>query len=64
MSEETFEGTLVLESLARIGKLEDFFAAIDSDNFSAVKDLMTEAGVDPQAMAVVLAKMADPYDEP
>lgn len=61
--EEHFEGTLVLESLARIGRLEEFFAGVDSDDFSAVKELMREAGVDPQTMAVVLAKMADPYDE-
>ena len=61
--QQSFEGTLVLESLARIGKLEEFFAAIDFDDFCAVKELMIQANIDPQTVAVVLAKMADPYDE-
>lgn len=63
MPDNHFEGTLVLESLARIGKLEEFFVAVDSDDYAAVKALMAEAGIDPQTMAVVLAKMADPYDD-
>ena len=63
MNEGDFEGTLVLEKLARIEKLEEFFDAVDSDDFNLAKSLMTEAGVDPETMAVVLKKMADPYDE-
>ena len=63
MNEHDFEGTLVLEKLARIEKLEEFFDAVDSDDFNLAKSLMTEAGVDSETMAVVLKKMADPYDE-
>jgi hypothetical protein len=31
VDEQEFEGTLVLEQLAAIGKVDDFFEAIDSD---------------------------------
>jgi hypothetical protein len=32
MDEKDFEGTLVLERLAEIGRVDDFFDAIDSDD--------------------------------
>ena len=32
MVESDFEGTLVLEQLAEIGRVEDFFDAIDADD--------------------------------
>jgi hypothetical protein len=59
MEESDFEGTLVLEKLAEIGKVEDFFAAIDSDDFGQAKSLMKRAGVDVQTIATVLKKMTD-----
>lgn len=63
MNERNFEGTLVLEKLARIDKIEDFFEAIDSDDFNKAKELMQLAEIDPQTIKTVLKKMADPYDE-
>jgi hypothetical protein len=63
MNENDFEGTLVLEKLARVDKLEEFMEAIDSDNLNAAKSLMIEAGVDKETIAAVLRKMSDPYDE-
>lgn len=57
MDESDFEGTLVLEKLAEIGKVEAFFEAIDSDDFGKAKTLMKRAGVDPETIAVVLKKM-------
>lgn len=59
MSESQFEGTLVLERLAEIGKVEEFFDAIDSDNFSEAKVLMETAGIDVPTIKLVLQKMAD-----
>jgi hypothetical protein len=59
MNESDFEGTLVLEKLAEIGKLDDFFEAIDSDNFGKVQALMKKAKVDSETIAIVLKKMAD-----
>ncbi|MBX3020120.1 MAG: hypothetical protein KF799_00460 [Bdellovibrionales bacterium] len=57
MDESDFEGTLVLEKLAEIGKVEDFFDAIDSDDFGKAQSLMKRAGIDPQTVAMVLKKM-------
>ncbi len=59
MDEIDFEGTLVLEKLAEIGKLDAFFQAIDSDDFDKVKFLMKSAGVDPETRALVLKKMGE-----
>ena len=63
MNESDFEGTLVLEKLARIGKLEEFFDAVDSEDFDTAKSLMDSADVDAATIAIVLKKMADPFDE-
>lgn len=59
MNETDFEGTLVLEKLAEIGKLDAFFEAIDSDDFENARRLMKHAGLDSQTIGIVLAKMAD-----
>ena len=59
MDETDFEGTLVLEQLAAIGKVEDFFDAIDSDDVPRAASLMKKAHVDASTIAVVLRKMRD-----
>ncbi len=59
MDEKDFEGTLVLEKLAEIGKVDAFFDAIDSDDFGKAKALMKKARVDSETIAVVLKKMGD-----
>lgn len=59
MDESTFEGTLVLEKLAAIGKVDEFFEAIDSDDFGKASKLMKRASVDSQTIALVLQKMND-----
>ncbi len=59
MDESDFEGTLVLEKLAEIGKVDDFFAAIDSDDFNKATSLMRRANVDSETIAMVLKKMGD-----
>lgn len=58
MDEKDFEGTLVLEKLAEINKLDDFFSAIDADDFGLARSLMKHAQVDAQTIALVLKKMA------
>ncbi len=58
MDEESFEGTLVLEKLAAAGLIDEFFNAIDSDDFSSASRLMKQAGVDAATVAIVLRKMA------
>jgi hypothetical protein len=51
MDETDFEGTLVLEQLATIGKVEDFFDAVDSDDVETAITLMKKAKVDASTMA-------------
>ena len=57
--EAEFEGTLVLEKLAEIGKLESFFTAVDSDDFGQAKALMKKANLDAKTIAMVLKKMRE-----
>ena len=59
MDATDFEGSLVLEQLASIGKVEDFFDAIDSDDEQRVTALMKQAGLDAATRAMVLEKMRD-----
>ena len=63
MDESEFEGTLVLEKLARIGQVDEFMAAVDSEDVEKATELMKSAGIDDETIAIVLKKMADPYDE-
>jgi hypothetical protein len=59
LDEADFEGTLVLERLAEVDKLDDFWEAIDSDDFKKASSLMKRAGIDAQTIAMVLKKMAE-----
>lgn len=63
MDETDFEGTLVLEKLAEIGKLDDFFEAIDSDDFGKARTLMKRARIDLETIAIVMQKMGDANGE-
>jgi hypothetical protein len=58
MDENDFEGTLVLEKLAAVGKVDDFFDAIDADDQETALSLMKLANVDRETIAIVLRKMA------
>ncbi len=49
-----FEGTLVLEKLAQIGKVDEFFAAIDSDDYRRVVILLRQAQVDSESILAVI----------
>ena len=59
MDESDFEGTLVLEQLAAIGKVEDFFDAIDADDTQRATTLMRQASVDASTIATVIKKMEE-----
>lgn len=59
MDENDFEGTIVLEKLALLDLVDEFFEAVDSDDFSSAKALMKRAGLDAETIAVVLRKMAE-----
>ena len=59
MDERDFEGTLVLERLAEIGRIEDFLDAIDADDVSRATSLMKKAKIDAATIAVVVRKMQE-----
>ncbi len=59
MDERDFEGTLVLERLAEIGRVEEFFDAIDSDDPERATALMKRARVDASTIAMVVRKMEE-----
>ena len=57
MDDADFEGTLVLEQLAAIDKVDDFFDAIDSDDVARATALMRSAGIDASTIATVVKKI-------
>lgn len=59
MEESDFEGTLVLEKLAEIGKVDAFFEAVDADDFVRAQSLMKKAQVDVETITYVLKMMRD-----
>ncbi|WP_363228138.1 hypothetical protein, partial [Bdellovibrio sp. ArHS] len=59
MDESDFEGTLVLEQMVSINKLDEFFEAIDSDDMQAALRLMKKAQLDAETISLVLKKMKD-----
>lgn len=63
MDDSSFEGTLVLEKLAAVGKVDEFFEAIDSDNFTQAKNLMRAVKIDPATIKMVLQKIAESDNE-
>ena len=59
MDETDFEGTLVLEQLAAIDRVDEFFEAIDADDVQRAAALMREADVDAATIAIVLKKIEE-----
>ncbi len=59
MDESDFEGTRVLERLAEIGRLEEFFDAIDADDVARATSLMKRAKIDAATIATVVRKMEE-----
>jgi hypothetical protein len=57
MDENDFEGTLVLEQLAAIGRVDDFFEAIDADDVQRAVSVMRKARIDAATIAIVVKKM-------
>ncbi len=59
MDETDFEGTLVLEALAAVDKVDEFFEAIDSDDVALATKLMKRAGIDAATITIVVKKMQE-----
>lgn len=58
MREEEFEGTLVLEQLATGGLLDEFWDAMDRDDFDRAESLLQCADVDAATIEAVIQEMA------
>jgi len=56
MDEHDFEGTLVLEKLASINKLDEFLEAVD--DLDSARLLMKRAQIDCDTIAIVLSRRA------
>ena len=63
MDESDFEGTLVLEQLAAIGKVDEFFDAVDSDDVERATALMKRAKLDAATIAIVVRKIEEGDDQ-
>lgn len=59
MDEADFEGSLILERLAEINKVDEFFEAIDADNISKVTSLMKKAGLDVATIQEVVSRIQE-----
>lgn len=59
MDDSDFEGTLVLEALARVNKVDEFFEAIDADDFGRAITLMKRAKIDRATIATVVRRMEE-----
>jgi hypothetical protein len=54
-----FEGTLVLEKLAAIDKVDEFLDAVDADDVARARRLMKAASVDAATIALVVRKIEE-----
>ena len=63
MDHNDFEGTLILEKLARIDKVDEFMEAVDAEDLRMAAQLMRSAGIDDHTIAIVLKKIAAADDE-
>lgn len=59
MDESDFDGTTVLERMAEIGKVDEFFDAVDEDDVERVVSLMKKAKIDASTIAIVLRKIEE-----
>ncbi len=59
MDEEDFEGTIILERMAEINKLDDFWEAVDSDDFQTASRFLKRAKIESETIELVLKKMRD-----
>lgn len=54
MSRDFFEGSYILEKVAEVGLVDEFFDAVDSDDFFRVSSIMRRAQLDQQTISTVI----------
>lgn len=63
MNEEDFEGSIVLEQLASMDLVDDFFDAIDSDDLDKVVFLLKKARIDGETIRETVDKIMEAQGE-
>ena len=63
MNEDEFEGTLVLEKLAALDLVSDFYDAIDSDDIEKAIVLLKKARIENSTISIVLKKISKSNQE-
>lgn len=53
------QGSLVLEKLAEVGLIDEFYSAIDSDNFSKIEEILTSIGVAEGEISSIISQVTD-----
>ena len=59
MEDTDFQGTLVLEKLAEINRVDEFFEAVESDDFDRARLLMRQAGIEADTIVTVMRMIKD-----
>lgn len=59
MIDSDFEGSLILEKLAEIGMVDEFYGAIDSDDFDKIRSLLLSSNIDSSTVEKVIRKIID-----
>ncbi len=62
MTQDDFEGSLILEKLASVRLMDDFFDAVDSDDLESVVSLLEEVDVDEDSIEEILRKIKEGRD--
>ncbi len=63
MQENFLEGSIVLEMLAEIGKVDEFMDAVDSDDLSTIRKLMKLARIDKETIEMVMQKIDSDFGD-
>lgn len=59
MNQEDLEGSLILEKLASLDLVDEFFEAIDSDDLVKITALLKEADIDDETIRWVMDQIED-----
>ena len=53
------EGSLILEKLAEANLVEEFYSAVDSDDFSKIEDLLSRVGIEDSKIQSVIQSIVE-----
>ncbi len=53
------EGSLILEKLAEADLIDEFYKAVDSDDFSKIEELLSLAGVSDSSIGSVIKQLVE-----